>query len=98
MCFDSLARTNTLMARVWIELCSKCAEMGGYVFVQETMTPEIMPAFRSLEILRYISSCEIDNVVSIRANGHIIIEEDGELIDSYCINPAHIEQIKSESS
>lgn len=86
ICFESLARVNTTHARIWVDLCMKCAVSGGYIFVQEVMSPKLVPVFRSLEKQRFISSCDLNECVALRAEGHILIEDDEEIVDGYCID------------
>lgn len=91
-CFDRLARANTSAAKLWVELCMQCTGAGGYIFIQEHLSPALTPLFRSLEMMRFISSCDLQNCIAIRVEGHLLLEEDGVLVDGYCIDQKHIER------
>lgn len=78
-CFEMIAQTNTVAAKLWMDFCAFAAENGQPLGILHVDFPEL----RELENQRFLVSTDVDDSILIRLNGNVQ-NQSGE--QWFCIN------------
>lgn len=76
-CFETIGKIDTKSAKLWMDFCAMHLEKGEVL----TLHPLDFEEIRTLEVLGFLVSTELEKTLAIRINGHMKTDE-GE--DFFC--------------